>query len=224
MYLSRLNNENLNPRLNEAFKLTKSLDSKGTYSWYTFAKNVSQDINIDIKLIEETKTLKQTKMLKPQLKKSYINYYQTVIDDKINNLNENNKIYLYKFLKSNINNQMQYYLSHPSKETRKMLTKFRISEHCLFIETGRYTKIPRNERKCKICNILDDEFHFFFNCKINKNIREIFLKYYIQKYVNFNTLNFTDKLVIILNPSTPNDVKAVVSFIKESLELRKGEQ
>ena len=65
MYLSRLNNENLNPLLNEAFKLTKSLDTKGTYSWYTFAKNVSQDINIDIKLIEETKTLKQTKMLNP---------------------------------------------------------------------------------------------------------------------------------------------------------------
>ena len=48
--------------------------------------------------------------------------------------------------------------------------------------------------------------------------------YYLQKYVNVNTLNFTDKLVMIINPSTPNDVKAVVSFIKESLELRKGEQ
>ena len=31
-------------------------------------------------------------------------------------------------------------------------------------------------------------------------------------------------LVSILNPLTLNDVKAVVSFIKESLELRKGDQ
>ena len=51
----------------------------------------------------------------------------------------------------------------------------------------------------------------------------------ISKIIWFHNINphfmlSNDKLVIILNPSTPNDVKAVVSFIKESLELRKGEQ
>lgn len=61
MYLFRLNDEKLNPLLYEAFKPAKNLE--------TFAKNVSQEINNDIKLIDETETLKQTKKLKPQFKK-----------------------------------------------------------------------------------------------------------------------------------------------------------
>ena len=64
---------------------------------------------------------------------------------------------------------MEYYLSHPNKETKKCLTKFRKSDHDLFIERGRYLKIPREDRKCKICGIIDDENHFFFNCKIIKS-------------------------------------------------------
>ena len=45
-----------------------------------------------------------------------------------------------------------------------VLTCFRKSAHRLEIEAGRWhkpTKIPPNERKCKICNKLEDEFHFF---------------------------------------------------------------
>ena len=44
------------------------------------------------------------------------------------------------------------------------LTRFRTSAHRLEIEAGRWhkpTKIPSNGRKCKICNNLEDEFHFF---------------------------------------------------------------
>ena len=38
VYLARLHTENINPLLKEAFLLTKSLDSSGTYSWYTYIK------------------------------------------------------------------------------------------------------------------------------------------------------------------------------------------
>ena len=56
-------------------------------------------------------------------------------------LNGNNKIYLYKFLTQN-ENEMEYYLSHPDRNVRLILTKFRLSEHKLLIETGRNLKIP----------------------------------------------------------------------------------
>ena len=34
---------------------------------------------------------------------------------------------------------------------RTMLTKTRISNHILAVETGRFSKIPRNERLCEFC-------------------------------------------------------------------------
>lgn len=53
MYLSILNNEQLNPVLHGAYNLTNILDSGRTYTWYTSR-------NMDIKLTNESKTLKAT--------------------------------------------------------------------------------------------------------------------------------------------------------------------
>jgi hypothetical protein len=55
-------------------------------------------------------------------------------------------------------NEMEYYLSHPDRNVRLILTKFTLSEHKLLIEIGRNLKIPRNQRLCAICNVLEDEF------------------------------------------------------------------
>ena len=52
---------------------------------------------------------------------------------------------MYKFLKEN-ENEMEYYLSHPDRNVRLILTKFRLSEHKHLIEIGRNLKIPRNQR------------------------------------------------------------------------------
>jgi len=43
------------------------------------------------------------------------------------------------------------------------ITRLRVSAHNLEIETGRWhkpNKKQRNDRKCKHCNRLEDEFHF----------------------------------------------------------------
>ena len=47
LYLSRLNNEKLNPLLREAFDLAKSLDSNGIFSWFTYASNIVTESKID---------------------------------------------------------------------------------------------------------------------------------------------------------------------------------
>jgi hypothetical protein len=36
---------------------------------------------------------------------------------------------------------------------RQLFTKFRVSDHSLEIESGRYKNITREERKCKNCNL-----------------------------------------------------------------------
>jgi hypothetical protein len=77
---------------------------------------------------------------------------------------------------------MEYYLSHPDRNVRFILTQFRLSEHKLLIEIGRNLKIPRDQRLCAICNVLEDEFHFFFECKRNTNNRNIIIPI-LSKYI-----------------------------------------
>jgi hypothetical protein len=133
------------------------------------------------------------------IKDSSNGYNKNIILNQIKSWNGNNKIYLYKFLKQN-ENEMEYYLSHPD---RHILTKFRLSEHKLLIEIGRNLKIPRDQRLCAICNVLEDEFHFFFKCKRNANNRNILYQCFQNIYSNFLELNHEEKLTKILNLSTP---------------------
>jgi hypothetical protein len=60
---------------------------------------------------------------------------------------------------------------HKLKIKIGLLTKFCISDHKLEIEIGRYKKVPREQRICKACKVLEDEKHFFLHCHINYNIR-----------------------------------------------------
>ena len=49
------------------------------------------------------------------------------------------------------------------------LTKFRISQHILKIETSRFNKMKYEEQLCNFCHTsnVDDEFHFIQECVFN---------------------------------------------------------
>ena len=85
------------------------------------------------------------------------------------------------YFKVKKNNYFEKYLDTLKKESREIVSKFRLSNHFLPIEKLRYQKIPREERICPICDIneVGDEMHYLLKCK-NKNmklIREDFKKY-----------------------------------------------
>lgn len=222
IYLARLYNENISPLLKEAFKLSQNLDETGIFSWFTYAKKSANIMGIDLSQLENCKSTQELKSLRNIIKKNTDDYFRTLTLNKIDNLDEENKIFLYKSIKSN-DLTCEYYLSHPNMAVRKNITKFRISDHPLFIETGRYhrPKILRHERLCKICKVLDDEGHFFFTCKINESIRKNLILNFSNDYNTFIDKNTTTKLDVILNPSSSKQIKAVSSFIEQSLELRK---
>jgi hypothetical protein len=75
-------------------------------------------------------------------------------------INDSSKLFLYSKLKSDIKLE-EYLKSERNLKNRQLLTKFRLSDHNIEIELGRYKNIPRNQRHCKFCKTLDDEFHFF---------------------------------------------------------------
>ena len=100
-----------------------------------------------------------------------------------------------------------------------MLTKFRLNDHTLEVELGRYKNTPRNQRLCKTCKVLEDEVQFFLFCKINDNLRLPFVDFIESKFPSFNQLDSIEKIKIILNPDK-NILSNVCTFIKRSLEAR----
>ena len=62
---------------------------------------------------------------------------------------------------------------------RKTLLKLRIRYHNLRVETGRYNKIPLDERICplSVCssNKIEDETHPLLDCQRYSSMRDIFL-------------------------------------------------
>ena len=67
------------------------------------------------------------------------------------------------------------------------ISKLRMSSHRLEIEAGRWVRVnrvPVNERKCTLCNVIEDEYHFVIECQWYTELR----KKYIPKYIIVNDL------------------------------------
>ena len=101
------------------------------------------------------------------------------------------------------------------KKLRRSLSSFRISTHGLRIERGRYCGEKPEERLCNFCNIIEDEIHFLYNCKIYLELR-------CKMFDTINNSNFRypslEHNVIFTTLMTSNDqsvIKAVAKFIYE---------
>ena len=74
-------------------------------------------------------------------------------------------------------NPSGYLDSTPKNRIRRTLIKLRIGCHNLRVETGRYDKIPLDERICPLYsgNKIEDETHLLRDCQIYSSMRDIFL-------------------------------------------------
>lgn len=89
---------------------------------------------------------------------------------------------------------------------RILISRWRLSSHKLYIETGRHKrpKIVRENRKCIICATLEDENHALFICRAHYIIRLEFIDL-LKRYKNVQE---------ILNPTCVNDVKPIAEYIR----------
>ena len=120
------------------------------------------------------------------------------------------KLSFYSSLKENYQPQ-SYFDVLQNKEIRKQLTKLRISNHKLMIETGRYqhSKIPADVCFCPVCGTseIENEEHFIINCKKYKDVREKFLGK-IKLVTNSKTiLNNNGSLRLLMTSTNPKIVK-----------------
>ena len=69
---------------------------------------------------------------------------------------------------------MEKYLTEiQNVSVRKHVTKFRLSNHRLAIETGRHNGTALDERFCTFCpDKIENEIHFVFECSALKHLRD----------------------------------------------------
>ena len=146
---------------------------------------------------------------------SFYEYYSNLQDDsKARNMSER-KIRLQNATQSRATTyrevtKLQYcnplYNTFLMERRRITITRWRLSCHQLKIETARYMKPkpPREERKCFICNIMEDEKHALFTCKAHEWIRFQHRKI-LEKYTNVTDL---------LSPVSVEEAIAVAKYLK----------
>jgi hypothetical protein len=133
-----------------------------------------------------------------------------------------NKLRTYRTFKTSYTRES--YLKQISNINHRIsLTKLRISDHRLHIETGRYTKpyTVVEDRICQLCKSgVEDEKHFLVSCNAYNNERTQLISE-IEKLTRcqFNLLNKEDQFQLLINP--PNAIqRQVAKFVSECLKKR----
>jgi superfamily II helicase len=130
----------------------------------------------------------------------------------------NGKLTTYLFLKTNF--KLEKYLTLVKKyEYRKSICKLRTSAYRLFIETGRYTNIPRNERICKNCanQEIEDETHFLTRCQKFSGERDDLFNSISIKVKIFTNLSDKTKLFCLLNCENQEILNSVGRFLYQNM-------
>ena len=114
--------------------------------------------------------------------------------------------------------QFQPYLEKINiSKFQKVFSRLRMSSHRLEIEAGRWARpnsIPLDERKCRTCNAIEDEYHFVIACSLFKEIRSKFIhKYYWKRPSMF-------KFVDLTNSSNQKTIRNLSSFIFQAFKCR----
>ncbi len=146
------------------------------------------------------------------------NQHNTIRPNHITQLQKHNYITYWKDA-TKIQNKMELYLHlkrdyKPAEylscikdhKLRKIVTKYRLSDHCLAIERGRHRQRwqPREQRLCSLCSQkeLETEEHFLLHCDYYHNIRAAYFPKFLQIKPHFMALPNAEKLSHILGENS----------------------
>ena len=89
----------------------------------------------------------------------------------MSNIGYGSKLRFYKTFKKEFSRE-SYLNTVTDFHLRKVITKFRCSDHLLEIEKGRHRKLNVEERICKVClTDVESELHFIQKCPVYESIR-----------------------------------------------------
>ena len=127
------------------------------------------------------------------------------------------KLSTYREFKSLLNPEKYLYTVN-NYFIRKQLTKFRISNHKLMVEEGRYRGIDFADRRCIYCdmNCIENECHFLLECPLYEEIRR---KHLIFLNCDWHCQNH-DKFVKIMSSQNKETLRNLALFVYKGFKLR----
>ena len=129
---------------------------------------------------------------------------------------ENSKLRTYAIFKTEKGRE-NYLTDIKNIEVRKQVTKFRLSNHQLRIETGRHDQIPVEQRLCPFCqDTTEDELHFLLVCPTYNCMRSTLLTAATSQTPELLNFELNQKFEYIMKNIDNNSAK----FISNCLELR----
>ena len=176
--------------------------------WIQFVKTILK--NLGFSHVWNNQGTMSCKRLKHAIVNKLIELYKVYWNNTKQNENVSRLHFYNKFTKFY---RMEPYLSSNNFEVRRTMSRFRLSAHDLAIEKGRQQNIPRNNRLCNICNVIEDEEHFLNECKIYQEVRKEFLAdIQTDCHVSLITLMSNDRVQ-----------KELSLYIHKCFALRKGD-
>lgn len=165
---------------------------------------------------------KLTHAIKKVMLAKYEKYFTSVITASFSESQSSNKLRTYCKFKQRYTFE-NYLLANFDKSVIAKLTKFRISNHRLEIEVGRYSKTPAHLRFCKTCNlsVVEDEFHFICICNVYSSLRTSFFNNLSKIVVDFNNLSLFDKFIYVMSSQDIDIISLVLSYVEACFEARK---
>ena len=129
---------------------------------------------------------------------------------------DSSKLRTYATFKKGIGPE-KYLTEIKNTTTRKQVSKFRLSNHTLMIETGRHNKIPKEKRFCHFCTgTVETETHFLLQCPTYATMRDILYKTFTESNLEFPSYTINEKLEYLMI----NLNKTTAKYIFNSFELR----
>ena len=110
-----------------------------------------------------------------------------------------NKLRTYAIFKTDADFE-EYLVQVKNVMERQLVTRFRLSNHRLMVEVGRHRHIKNIEgRTCPFCpDLVEDEFHFLFECNAYRIPRQNFITPITNTITGFNLLTRRERFEIVM--------------------------
>ena len=196
-YLHRLQNLSTNNLVNDMYMELLKLHECGFNTWVSKDLNLMEEYGINI-------NMGSTTCLNRYFKSHIFNHLKISWKDEVQNIDKKSILRNYKTFKSEFGMEPFLHLISDFRY-RNALTRLITSSHTLEIERGRYTthKTPVCDRRCRTCDVTEDEIHFLLNCVEYGNVRDDFYAKVENKCVGFSSLNDNEKYSFLMTNRDP---------------------
>ena len=149
---------------NSLVKIAYELNKQENLNWYKSVQAITNSLNLNNHFDNPD----------PEINFKYISklsIYNGIRQQWMKALKSNKKLTFYSIIKKEMCFE-QYLQNMSNYKDRKILTKFRCSNHSLQIEKGRHSNTPRKDRICQLCNKqVETEKHLLTYCPKFNSIR-----------------------------------------------------